>query len=201
MTPRRSHWTRRYVVDRARLELRQRRHRDDPWLTADAVALLDQWLRPTDRCLEWGSGRSTAWLASRTASVDSVEHDPAWAARTASATAGSPGVRVLHLEPDDEVNIEPPVDGPFELVLVDGIHRDRCALRAVEMIAPGGLIVIDNAERYLPSTSRSPEAIGDDHETDLWRRFSELTHGWRRIWTSNGVTDTALFLATPAQRP
>jgi hypothetical protein len=50
-------------------------------IVANAAILLDSWLRPTDRGLEWGSGRSTTWLAARVAHLVVVEHDCGWHAR------------------------------------------------------------------------------------------------------------------------
>src|SRR4051794_40547197 len=75
------HLTPRYVVNRLRWELFQRRHPDAPWVTPDAVRLLDTLLRPTDVGLELGSGRSTLWLAKRCKRLMSVEHIEDWYVR------------------------------------------------------------------------------------------------------------------------
>ncbi|HEY0953010.1 MAG TPA: hypothetical protein VGD85_22645, partial [Nocardioides sp.] len=58
---------------------------DVPWWTFAAADAVEDFLRarPGARVLEWGSGASTVWLARRAGSVVTVEHDPAWAARTA----------------------------------------------------------------------------------------------------------------------
>ena len=85
-----------------------------------------------------------------------------------------------------------------DLALVDGIHRDACALTAIERVVPGGVVVVDNVERYLPSRSRAPEAIGNGYENSSWRRFDDRTSGWRRYWTTDGVTDTCLFFKPPS---
>lgn len=191
----RTHWTPRYVKDRAVLEVRERTHPDDPWWTAQAVALLDSLLRRTDHCFEWGSGRSTAWLAQRTASVVSVEHDPAWHREMAPKLAGLPAT--VHLVPAEEQAYVAPIDdqADLDLVVVDGLFRDACTDAALDRLRPGGLLVIDNVERHLPNSSHSPESIGRDHENDRWRGIDERLGSWRRIWTSNGVRDTAIFIA------
>jgi predicted O-methyltransferase YrrM len=190
----RSHWTPRYVLDRSRLAIHQRRHRDEPWLTADAVCFLNAWVRPTDRYLEWGSGSSTMWFAARVASVTSIEHDSQWAQRVAQATVRLGAA--IHLVDEHDVDryaSRPEGVVEVDIALVDGIHRDRCALASIDVVVAGGIVVIDNVERYLPSDSRSPESIGHGWETDGWRTFDELTPDWRRYWTTNGVTDTAVF--------
>ena len=189
-----SHWNARYAVDRVRTAIHERRHPDAPWLTAEAVHLLEQLLRPTDRCFEWGSGRSTLWLARRTAWIQSVEHDPSWHARTRELISSWPSANVELVASDSEIYVRPVSGaGDLDVVLVDGIHRDACALAALARLRPGAVLVIDNVERYLPSSSRSPQAIGEKHETALWKHFDDQTASWRRIWTTNGVSDTALF--------
>lgn len=194
MQPRR-HWTPRYVVDRCALALWQRTHPHAPWLTADAVALLDQLVKKTDVCFEWGSGRSTHWLAERSSSVTSIEHDEEWAARVRRDIAGLPGASLRLVPPvPDAYSSAISAEALYHVILVDGIFRDACALAAIDHLAPGGVLVIDNVERHLPSQSRSPEAIGDRYETEDWRRFAERVATWRRVWTSNGVYDTALFI-------
>lgn len=72
------HWTPRYVVNRIALGNYQRTHPEAPWLTPAAIALLERMLLPTDRGLEFGSGRSTLWFARRIGRLISVEDDPAW---------------------------------------------------------------------------------------------------------------------------
>jgi predicted O-methyltransferase YrrM len=195
----RAHWTPRYVVDRSRLALRQRRHPHDPWLTADAVRFLASWIRTSDRCLEWGSGRSTVWMATRAATLVSIEHDREWSDRVTSQVADLPSatVRLVDAADADRYANPPDVDA-VDLALVDGIHRGACALTAIERVVPGGIIVVDNVERYLPSRSRAPEAIGNGYEDDSWHRFDDRTSGWRRYWTSDGVTDTAVFFKPPS---
>src|SRR2546421_9596401 len=72
------HRTPRYACARARQFLYQRRNPDAPWLTPEAIRLLEPMLLPSDSGLEFGSGRSTIWLARRIARLTSVEHDAAW---------------------------------------------------------------------------------------------------------------------------
>ena len=69
------HWTFRYLIDRTELLLYERRHPDLPWLTREAVDFLASWLQPSDHGLEWGSGRSTVWLAQRVSRLVSIEHN------------------------------------------------------------------------------------------------------------------------------
>ena len=52
-----------------------------PWLTAAAVTALQELLKPEDIGFEFGSGRSTVWLARRVRLLHSMEHVPEWYGR------------------------------------------------------------------------------------------------------------------------
>jgi len=200
-----AHWSVRYAWDKSRVLLHRWTHPGTPWLTRQAVAHLASWLQPAYTGLEWGSGRSTPWLARRTGTLVSVEHDPTWFDRVQQTLARNDleNVRLCFLpSPADYVGI---ADGfsqgagrsGLDFVLVDGVNelRDRCASAACPKIRTGGLLIVDDVQRFLPSPSRSPEAIPRDGEplTPLWRDLQEKLLGWRLTWTSDGVKDTALW--------
>ena len=46
----------------------------------------------------------------------------------------------------------------LDFALIDRTYRDHCAIAALDRIRPGGVMVIDNVERYLLSKSRTPTA-------------------------------------------
>ncbi len=195
----RPHWTPRYIVDRAALEVAQRRDPTSPWWTAAAVDFVEQWIRDDDQCLEWGSGRSSVWLTDRGVDVATVEHHDGWAAEVSAGSHGPGSLKMALVSADDAaayVGAHPDVEA-VDLAVVDGVHRSGCALRAARVLRPGGLLLVDNVERYLPSDSRSPEAIGDATPETEWHAFAATVRSWRRYWTSNGVTDTALWIKPP----
>ncbi len=202
------HWTPRYVVDRIRLMLHERMNPGLPWMGPQAVKFLDNWLRPGDRGLEWGSGRSTVWLARRIARLTSVEHDPSWHAKV-KAILGAEGFgnvdyRLAPVEDRETPSpgtpylsvVEEFSPGSFDVVLVDGLYRDLCAEAAMGRLKPGGLLVIDNVNWYLPHATHSPNSVGTtgNPATDVWRAVFDDLHSWRCVWTSSGVTDTAFFV-------
>jgi hypothetical protein len=63
-------------------------------------------------------------------------------------------------------------------------------------LKPGGLLVIDNVNWYLPSRSRAPNsrtpALGPHGA--VWTDIARELARWRSIWTSSGVWDTAIFV-------
>jgi hypothetical protein len=205
------HWTPRYVWDRINVAWYESRHPDNPWLTRTACDFLSSWLKPTDQVVEFGSGRSTAWFASRCRKVISVEHDEGWFDKVSQdlvrlGLQGNVTYRMID-QGHDENNINQYLapllgleDNQADLVLVDGLHRDHCALASLPKVRPGGLVVVDNVNWFLwrEPASRSPasrtKAKGDS--SALWSRFREDVSDWRVFWTTNGVSDTAIW-----QRP
>jgi hypothetical protein len=199
------HWTPRYVIQRCVNIATNVAHPDWPWLTPQAVGWLERWLAPMHCAFEWGAGRSTLWIARRLRSIISVEHDPAWYARVESL-ARCQRLDNVHLKfrphvqaPPDGITYSKAIleaDQEFDLVLVDGLYRDQCALAALQRLKPQGVLVLDNANWYLPSTSRAPNSrsLADGPASRHWARFEHEVSGWERIWTSNGVTDTAIWV-------
>jgi predicted O-methyltransferase YrrM len=203
-----SHLTPRYVFNRTRQVVHERAHPDDPWITPAAVALLARLLRPADRGAEFGSGRSTLWFAARVAGLTSVEHDPWWyEAVTARLSERGLGNVECILAPEDRpmerggdsayarTALAFP-DASIDFALVDGHYRDYSAKFIMPKIKPGGMLIIDNVNWYLPSQSKSPNsrttALGP--ATPVWAAIWRELAGWRTIWTSSGVWDTAIFI-------
>jgi predicted O-methyltransferase YrrM len=204
------HWTPHYVRARARHAIYQRAHPDAPWLTPEATRLLDSMLRPSDIGAEFGSGRSTLWLARRCAYLTSIEHDKAWHTKVSGTLARE---RIAHVNYQCHPRNEPDATGDqsayakvaqslgdesIDFALVDGVYRDYVALFLLPKIRPGGLLVIDNVNWFLPSLTMSPTSLRPPAApaTAAWEKVAAALAGWRQIWTSNGVWDTAIFVKT-----
>jgi len=149
------------------------RRLDLPWWTLKATEAVDAFLksRPDARVFEYGSGASTFWLAKRAGTVVSVEHDADWYA--SMQASGLPGhVELIFRAPEPAGDAAPGFPSgragyeqmefrayvqaieaqpqPFDLIVVDGRARVACLEAAKRHLAPGGMIVFDNAgrERY-----------------------------------------------------
>jgi hypothetical protein len=197
----------RYAYDRIAIRARTLVHGRQPWITADALDHLEQLLQPTDRGLEYGPGGTTPWFGRRVAHVDSVEAFDHWfqPLKQQLETEGI-GTVDLHLVSANElglyspehqeayVNILPELEaGSLDFVFVDGEYRDACALRGIELLRSGGLLILDNATTYLPGDTRSPWRA-EAPVTPVWEEFTEQVSTWRRLWTTNGVWDTVIWL-------
>jgi predicted O-methyltransferase YrrM len=69
------HWTPRYIFNRINLYYFEKKNPDLPWLTSESISLIDNLIKKSDKMIEFGSGRSTAWLAQRVDELTSVETD------------------------------------------------------------------------------------------------------------------------------
>jgi predicted O-methyltransferase YrrM len=194
------HWTPRYVFDRLNLMVDERTHPNSPWLVRAMVEILQNWLKPGDRGLEWGSGRSTTWFAERVESLISVEHDAAWYSRVSEQLRRKETRNVEYHLCESERDYVSLIDRfpreSFDFCLVDGEARDLCALAALSLVKPGGIIIVDNCNWYLPSPTRSPFSRRPEQgpSTPGWISYYSQVQEWRRIWTTNGVTDTCLWV-------
>ncbi len=198
-----SHWSLRYACDKANALFYEWTHPNHPWLTPEANAWLEHWLERGFVGVEWGSGRSTVYFAARVARLTSVEHDPVWHKRVQKRlrVRKLQAVVTHHLYPaesDQYVAVADTLDnGSIDFTLVDGesATRGQCALRILPKIRPGGVLVVDDIHRFLPSNSRSPGAIPLEGEpaTPTWKTFAEAVAAWPLIWTSSGVKDTAIW--------
>jgi predicted O-methyltransferase YrrM len=161
----------------------------------NAVEMLEQLIRPSDRGLEFGSGRSTRWLATRTAHLTSVEENSDWANSVRTETADLENVDLRFATGDDYVDVAGEfADRSLDFCLVDGALRDRCAMRAVPKIAPAGILVIDDVHRYLPHPSVASLPVATLRPaTPVWADVWETIGIWRSLWLNDGFTATAIF--------
>lgn len=134
---------------------------DIPWLTDASIASIGQYISADMYILEFGAGGSTVWFSQR-CRVVTIEHDQKWLTAIAEHVNEANSERLLLPRPYWGVckRWKPET---FDLVLVDGRDRVGCAKYSLPLLKPGGLFVLDNAER------RHYRSVGD-----------ELCSGWRR---------------------
>lgn len=117
---------------------------------------LTNWLRKLDpkRILEWGPGYSTRLMYKYTdADITTIENQKVYFDMWAKVFQGK--VRLL-FEPAPEENrkapewdsyCNPPVQGKFDLIFVDGRERVRCLEFARKHVTQNGVVILHDAER------------------------------------------------------
>ena len=151
-----------------------------PWLTPDAISLIEKLIRSNDVGLEFGSGRSTVWFCERVGHLLSVETDPAWYEWTKGAlrsknltnfTYECVTVREIEKHPEKYVNFFIKYgDNAFDFALIDGKLRAEVTKNVLRRIKIGGILIIDNVNRYIPTKTNAPASVGMRGEpvSKLW---------------------------------
>ena len=201
------HQTPKYIYYRLKQKRFEKKYPDKPWMTRTSIQLLEQLIRPEDLGLEYGSGRSTIWFAKRCKHLTSIEHHKKWfdnVTKKLSILSNS-NVEYIFRELSDN-----PLDSQYynsmknydnetlDFIIVDGVYRDIISLGAIDKLKKGGILILDNAERYLPNDFKIPESIRNNLKgvSENWKNFNKNVETWRKIWTTNGVTATLLLIKT-----
>lgn len=193
----------RYILDKILYKAFTLKNPDAPWLTRGAVKILKSLLKPSDIGFEWGAGRSTIWFAKRIKHLTSIEYNMSWFdkvnAMIIEKSLNNVNLRLLSREGgelSEYVKVVEDVEGEsLDFVLVDGRLREYCLIKAIPKIKRGGMLILDNAERLLPSSSTSPGAkhgLYKNCKVDV----SLYLRDYRCIWTTNGLSDTAIYFKT-----
>jgi predicted O-methyltransferase YrrM len=167
-----------------------------PWFSWPAIEFLREVIGANSRVFEYGSGGSTFFCAQRAKMIRSVEDDPQWFRLIKSRIdiSGLQNVTYLHASSDRQsgqryidTDFVKALDEPFDAIIIDGsenwpdeIVRTDCFQHARNYVAPGGLIVMDDAWRYDGKIA--------DHGAKMVRRFEGVGPG------RYGVTRTDVYL-------
>ena len=106
---------------------------------------------------EYGSGNSTLFWSAIAGRVVSVEHDREWFERMRSIVPANCQM-LFSSDADGYVNAVRQT-GPFDVIIIDGQSRLRCAPVALEALRPGGLIILDNLTGFLKRQRRCARRI------------------------------------------
>ena len=138
------------------ISIRQKSCRDAdglpiPWMTYAAIEYLKQFDLSKRTVLEFGSGSSTEFWASRVKEVTSVENDRSWYDKQRGALRSN--IKLVLAETAEEY-ICPASLGhqAYDIVVVDGRYRFDCATRAINWVTSDGVVILDNADWH-PNTA------------------------------------------------
>lgn len=176
------------------------KHPDCPWLTPDSVRIIEDLLKKDDFFLEFGSGQSTKWFANRVKKIISIESDIKWYQKISSDLKNYKNLNYIFAKNKKEYNeILKKVDNEsVDVCLVDGDHRIDCLLKVLNKIKKGGLLILDNAETFLPIKWKSISFQDSYQNRGLDKEKIKLVitklSSWRRISTSTVSQDTIIWI-------
>ncbi|NIJ51758.1 FkbM family methyltransferase [Dyadobacter arcticus] len=117
-----------------------------PWYTYPFILFLKPRLKPIFIVFEYGSGNSTRWYAAQIKHITAVEHDGEWIKQISPKLP--PNATVLE-RPLGETYVQSVRDTGqlYNIIVVDGRNRVKCANFAVDFLAENGVLILDNSER------------------------------------------------------
>ncbi|MGL6283349.1 MAG: group 1 glycosyl transferase [Microcoleaceae cyanobacterium] len=135
-----------------------------PWYSYPAIEFIEDKLHKNLSVFEYGAGQSTLWYSQRVRQVISVESDQGYF-QTIHNNLPSNVKIFLHTDATEyaEKILQFP-DQSFDVIVIDGINRVKCAELADQKLKNTGFIVFDNSDR-----------VGNDaalillHDQDLQR--------------------------------
>ncbi len=142
----------------------------EPWWTHPFMEVLKTWNLSEVEWLEFGSGRSTAWLRSKCKWVDSIEANTEWA-NQAFMDCFQNGLENGTI---NQETIPDCVEGGWEkykalipekqydIISIDGIYRTECIEWAINHFkGRDGILVIDNLDQdFVWISPKAMELLG-----------------------------------------
>jgi hypothetical protein len=116
-----------------------------PWYTYPAIDYIKQVNFSDKRIYEFGSGNSSLFWAKIAKEVVSVEHDEKW--YTSRLNFRKPNLILKHRKDEHYSASILEEDGEFDVIVVDGVLRDRCCEQALKKLKRNGLLILDNSDR------------------------------------------------------
>lgn len=150
-----------------------------PWIPYPAIREFRKMVQPTWRVLDHGSGMSTIWWAERVASVDAIEDNPVWHAKTKAEIdkLGLTNVRLELRSGEAYYDLSAFPDAYFDFVIIDGSDREKVAAQAPRTLKRPGWIYLDNTDKAAAWHENYGEAedLLREHATRSGARMSYFT--------------------------
>lgn len=185
----------RYILARVKNYLYFKNNQELPWMTKDANNFLLKNLRKDMILLEFGSGRSTHFYAERVKKVYSREHHKEWFEKVSEQLKEYKNVDYkFYNNLENYVNANDIEKETLDVIIIDGRNRVNCLLNSIDKLKQGGVLVLDNAERYLLYSTNSPAKYVRDDRNIKWVDAEEiLANKFWRYDTTDDVSDTLFF--------
>lgn len=120
----------------------------NPWWGKSIIDLVVKKLDRNMKVFEWGTGNSTLFWGQYVGSVVSVESDLEWYEKMKRVITNNVRLEYCQLEYDGEYCRKIlDEEQEFEIILIDGRDRVRCACNAIKKLTENGIIIWDNSER------------------------------------------------------
>jgi hypothetical protein len=129
-----------------------------PWYTYPALEWILPRVKPTHRVFEFGGGYSTAWYSQHAAGVVTVEHNAGWLDQVRKMVGDNATLIHRSINGNEATSegksvyctaIEEYPGKSFDIIVIDGMERVRCAQTAPSGLRDDGIIIFDNSDRTM----------------------------------------------------
>ncbi len=140
----------------------------EPWLVNSAMDAIKTWDLADKLVLEWGAGLSTLWWADKCKYVFSIEANQQWfadivARKNELGLQSKVEIHYRNVHEGDQTKIDFYTEVPAwytpDIVVVDGILRYECILKALTLLRPLTLIVDNWQQDYVFICPAAEEAL------------------------------------------
>lgn len=120
-----------------------------PWFAYGMTELLKDRLPHELAVFEYGCGLGTLWWATYASVLHAVEHEQPWAKKISETVPDHVSILFRTDEKEYVASIEES-GRLYDVIIIDGRDRVRCAERAVSSLSGKGIIIFDdtNREKY-----------------------------------------------------
>lgn len=118
-----------------------------PWYTYPAIEYLAQFDYSDKEVLEFGCGYSSLFWANRAQSVTSIEDNPKWFEKWQQEFCKS-NLDIRWRDEGEGYEMAIFEDGKkYDIIVIDGKRREKCAEVAIKSLKAGGMIILDDSDR------------------------------------------------------
>lgn len=119
-----------------------------PWANYAFVTFLNEKLVPSLKIFEYGSGFSTYYFNSKGNEVCSAEHHKDWIVKVKEMLSNK--TMIVETDGNDMAEYSNCISIPnrkFDIIFIDGLHRNSCAVTSINFMTESGVIILDDSER------------------------------------------------------
>ncbi len=119
-----------------------------PWMSYSILDFFEEKLNKNLTFFEYGLGYSTLYFSEKVQSVRSIEHDKTWFhdINEKLKEKGNVEMELVELEDGYEEAIKK-IKEKFDIILIDGRKRVKCAINAFDNISDNGVLILDDSNR------------------------------------------------------
>lgn len=127
-----------------------------PWFTHPMLDVLKKWDLSDKRILEFGGGRSSRWWRKKAKWVTTIDTNSEWSHSIAEECADLDNGVIIHvmINEGDQEHADTYLQagdkyGPYDIIVVDGILRNNCLEKAINMPRPITIIADNWFQSYV----------------------------------------------------